>query len=209
MTAAAEPPPPAAEPTAQPTSEGQNRGEAAGSAAAEAGTDAAADAESQAAADAQGSAAGDAEIEAGDLENAAVSDTESQAVAKAESRAVAGNESTAVGDQGSPAVKASVDPPEPGDRSMVFKIELSQPAAQTVVLIYGTVDGTAKAGEDYEAQHGMVTLAPGAKSAEVHVPLIGGEPENGDKRFELVLMADPKVAEIVDRRVTATIKGAD
>ena len=123
--------------------------------------------------------------------------------------AAAGKQVAALGDQGILAVKASVDPPEPGARSMVFNIELSQPAKQTVVLIYGTVDGTAKAGEDYEAQQGMVTVAPGARSAEVRVPLIEGAPEDGEKRFELVLMADPKVAQVVDRRVIATINGGD
>ena len=223
ITAAAAPPIPAAEPTALPGSAGHSPGEPAGSAAAaennavaSAATsapadeepDTAADAESQATADAQSSGAGDAESEA-DVEGSAAGDAESRAVAAAESGALARDESATVGDQGSPVVKASVDPPEPGARSMVFKIELSEPASQTVVLIYGTVDGTAKAGEDYEPQQGMVTLTPGAKSAEVRVPLIGSEPGIGDKRFELVLMADPKVADIVDRRVTATIKGAD
>ena len=43
----------------------------------------------------------------------------------------------------------------------------------------------------------------------MRVPLIAGAPEDGEKRFELVLMADPKVADVVDRRVVATIKGAD
>jgi hypothetical protein len=43
----------------------------------------------------------------------------------------------------------------------------------------------------------------------VRVPLMEGVPDNGEKRFELVLMADPKVAQVVDRRVVATIDGAD
>ena len=107
------------------------------------------------------------------------------------------------------AVRASVDPPEPGAESIVFKIELSRPAQQTVVLIYGTVDGTAKAGEDYEPQQGMMTLPPGTRSAEVRVPLLDGEPAAGEKRFELFLTADSRVAEIVDKQVVATIKGAD
>ena len=115
----------------------------------------------------------------------------------------------ALSDQGLLAVKASVQPPAPGTRSMVFNVELSEPAKQTVVLIYGTVDGTAKAGEDYEAQQGMVTVAPGATTAEVRVPLLEGAAADGEKHFELVLMADPDVAEVVDRRVIATIKGAD
>jgi hypothetical protein len=228
VTAIAAPPAPTAGQTAAQESEGQNQSEAAVAAetqtADEVETQTATDAETQTAGDAERQTAGDAERQtadeaetepggavssaAGDAESQA-GDTDSQALAKAESRDAAGAESAAVGDQGSPAVKASVDPPEPGARSMVFKIELSRPAAQTVVLIYGTVDGTAKAGEDYEPQQGMVTLTPGAKSAEVRVPLIADRPENGDKRFELVLMADPKVADVVDRRVIATIKGTD
>ena len=138
-----------------------------------------------------------------------VATAENQADADRQSQAAAGEEHAALGEQGTLAVKASVDPPEPGARSMVFNIELSRPAEQTLVLIYGTVDGTAKAGEDYEAQQGMVTLAPGATTTEVRVPLIAGAPTDGEKRFELVLMADPKVADVVDRRVVATIKGAD
>jgi RNase P/RNase MRP subunit p29 len=107
------------------------------------------------------------------------------------------------------AVKASVDPAAAGAPGMVFRIELSRPAEQTVVLIYGTVDGTAKAGQDYEAQQGVVTLAPGTRSAEVHVPLIEHQPPRDEARFELFLAADPKVAEVVDKRITATIQGGD
>ncbi len=173
-------------------------------AAAKAENQAAAQRQSSAAAAAQRAAADDAERQS---EPAAAA--KNLAAADPQKPAAAGKQVAAVGDQGILAVKASVDPPEPGARSMVFNIELSQPAKQTVVLIYGTVDGTAKAGEDYEAQQGMVTVAPGARSAEVRVPLIEGAPEDGEKRFELVLMADPKVAQVVDRRVIATINGAD
>jgi RNase P/RNase MRP subunit p29 len=118
------------------------------------------------------------------------------------------NQSPATGEKQSLAVRASVDPAEPGAANMVFKIELSRPAEQTVVLIYGTVEGTAKAGEDFEPKQGIVTLAPGSESAEVHVPLIAS-PSKGEKSFELFLTADPKVAEIVDRRIIATINGDD
>src|SRR5690606_14062158 len=142
---------------------------------------------------------------------------ERQTGADASREAGNGEERAAQGDQASPAageatdltVKASVGPPAPGERSMVFKIELSEPAAQSLVLICGTVDGTAKAGQDYEARQGMVTLAPGEQSAEVRVPLLAKEAQDGEKRFELVLMGDPKVAEVLDRRVIATIRDVD
>lgn len=145
-----------------------------------------------------------------DAQTPADTEAGTEAAADRQSQASAGEQDVAaLGEEGILAVKASVDAPEPGARAMVFNIELSEPAKQTVVLIYGTVDGTAKAGEDYEAQQGMVTVAPGASTAEVRVPLLEGAPEDGEKRFELVLMADPKVAEVVDRRVIATIKGGD
>jgi hypothetical protein len=170
------------------------------------------DAAARIAAAARGQAAAEAENEAAETRSQPAADgqeAQGQAAAEAENQAAAGAEVAALGEQGILAVKASVDPPEPGARAMVFNIELSEPAKQTVVLIYGTVDGTAKAGEDYEAQQGMVTVGPGNSTAEVRVPLLEGAPEEGEKRFELVLMADPKVAEVVDRRVIATIKGDD
>lgn len=107
------------------------------------------------------------------------------------------------------AVKTAVGPTENGADGMIFKIELSRPAEQTVVLIYGTLDGTAKAGTDYEPQEGVLTLAPGAESGEIQVPLLEHQPSQGDKQFELFLMADPKVAEVVDKRIVATIDGDD
>jgi hypothetical protein len=104
-------------------------------------------------------------------------------------------------------VKASVDPAEASSAGMVFNIELSRPAEQTIVLIYGTVDGTARAGTDYEPQQGVLTLVPGTRSTQVHVPLIEHRLSQDDTRFELFLAADPKVVEVVDQRITATIPG--
>ena len=37
--------------------------------------------------------------------------------------------------------------------------------------------------------------------------MLENEAAKGDKRFELYLIADPKVAEVVDKRVIATIEG--
>jgi RNase P/RNase MRP subunit p29 len=92
---------------------------------------------------------------------------------------------------------------ETGADGVVFRIELSRPAEQPVVLIYGTLDGTAKAGKDYEPQQGVVTLTPGTRSADVRVPLL--HPHPGNAGFELFLMADPKVADVIDQRIAAII----
>lgn len=113
------------------------------------------------------------------------------------------------GDNRTVAVKGSAAPAGNGADGMVFKIELSRPAEQPVVLIYGTLDGTAKAGTDYQSQQGVITLDPGTRSGEVRVPLIKPRRSNGEKQFELFLIADPKVAEVVDKRIIATIQGED
>jgi RNase P/RNase MRP subunit p29 len=104
-------------------------------------------------------------------------------------------------------LKASVDPAKPGTAGVVFTIELSRPAQQPIVLIYGTVDGTARAGMDYEPQQGVITLAPGTRSTQVRVPLIDHQRPRDESRFELFLAADPKVADVVDQRIAATIPG--
>jgi Calx-beta domain len=106
------------------------------------------------------------------------------------------------------AVRGTIGPAEAGAGGIVFRIELSRPADQPVVLIYGTVDGTAQAGRDYEPQQGLVTLTPGSRSADLRVPLIG-HPHPRDVGFELFLMADPKVANVIDQRIAATIPAAD
>jgi hypothetical protein len=110
-------------------------------------------------------------------------------------------------DGGRLAVRAAIAAAETSAAAIVFRIELSRPAEQTVVLIYGTVDGTAVGGEDYEPKQGVVTLAPGTRSADVHVPVLQHRRAR-DARFELFLAADPKVAEVVDQRISATIPAA-
>jgi Calx-beta domain len=115
---------------------------------------------------------------------------------------------TAESDSRTVALKASVDPAKPGTAGVVFRIELSRPAQQAIVLIYGTIDGTARAGTDYEPQQGVITLAPGTRRTQVRVPLIDHQHPRDDSRFELFLTADPRVVEVVDQRITATIPGA-
>jgi Calx-beta domain len=102
------------------------------------------------------------------------------------------------------ALNASVQAAEAGD-GMLFNIALSRAAEQTIVLIYGTVDGTARAGTDYEPRQGVLTLAPGSTETQVSVPLIAGREPRDEARFELFLTADPKVVQIAEPRVIATL----
>ncbi len=58
------------------------------------------------------------------------------------------------------------------DGAVQFRVTLSAPQSQMVSAAYRTQDGTAKAGEDYEAASGVVTLAPGITEATIAVPLL-------------------------------------
>lgn len=63
-------------------------------------------------------------------------------------------------------------------RKLVFVVSLSAPAAQDVVLDWSTADKSARAGADYVAGSGTVTIPAGATSARVKVKV------KGDRRAE-------------------------
>src|SRR5262249_19228661 len=56
---------------------------------------------------------------------------------------------------------ASVTEGDRGIRTITFAIALSWASGLPVSVNYGTVDGTATAGEDYEAASGALVFAPG------------------------------------------------
>ena len=87
-------------------------------------------------------------------------------------------------------------------------LRLSKAAAQTVTVDFALVDGTARAGEDYEAQSGTVTFAPGETSAAIHANALGDLHVEGDERFRVLLSA-PVNAVIADGEATVTLTGDD
>jgi ELWxxDGT repeat protein len=74
-----------------------------------------------------------------------------------------------------------------GDAStalMHFNVSLSPAATQTVTVDYATSDGTAKAGDDYDAASGTITFAPGETLKTIDVRVRGDvAPENNETFF--------------------------
>jgi uncharacterized protein YhjY with autotransporter beta-barrel domain len=66
-----------------------------------------------------------------------------------------------------------------GTTPMQFVVTLTTPAAVAVQASYVTGDGTAKAGEDYQADTGNLTFQPGETTKVVNINVIG------DTKFEL------------------------
>ena len=90
-------------------------------------------------------------------------------------------------------------------KKLVFKVGLSGPVKQKVLLIYSTEDGTALAGSDYEAKRGSIVLQPGTTNATISVTLLDDELAEGDETFELLVTSDLDLAAVKVKRGSATI----
>ncbi len=86
-----------------------------------------------------------------------------------------------------------------------FRVLLSHPQRQMISAAYRTRDGTAKAGEDYEASSGVVTMAPGTVEAMIAVPLLKDGLDWREETFTVHLESS-KHAEIAKAVGVATIQ---
>ncbi|MCV6588624.1 MAG: trypsin-like serine protease [Marinobacterium sp.] len=82
--------------------------------------------------------------------------------------------------------------PEPDYGSIInhFLLSVSQPQSVPITLWYETLDGSARAGEDYIASSGWVTLQPGQTSISIAVEILGDRNIETDEAFWLKL-SDP------------------
>ena len=97
---------------------------------------------------------------------------------------------------------------EGADASLDFLVSLSRTAAHEVKVRYETGDGTAKAGEDYQATRGWLTLAAGETRGTVSVALLDDAKDEGAETFTLVL-SRARGAWIVDGEATGEIVNSD
>ncbi len=72
-----------------------------------------------------------------------------------------------------------------GTVSARFDVRLAEPAQQPVAISYTTRDGSATAGEDYQAAEGGVTIMPGEIVRTIEIDVLGDTLFEGDETFEL------------------------
>lgn len=106
-------------------------------------------------------------------------------------------------------IDVAVDPVTEGEPELVFRLHLSHPARQSIAILFATLDGTARAGIDYQPRDGMLTVPSGTEWTELRMPLINDDLREADEQFELFLSADPNIAEVSSPRVLATILDDD
>lgn len=103
----------------------------------------------------------------------------------------------------------SAEPANEGAGDVVFKLSLSVPAPRPVVVVYSTINGTAREGEDYQSTSGVLTIIAGGRTAEIAIPLIDDQDAEDDEQFELYLLADSNVVETDHPRIAAIIRDDD
>ncbi len=95
-----------------------------------------------------------------------------------------------------------------GSSQMSFTVSLSDDSAQTVTVTYRSIDGTARAGVDYQSVNGSLSLNPGQVSGQIPVTVFGNAVEQGDRSFTVELSA-PVNANLLDALATGTILDDD
>jgi hypothetical protein len=92
---------------------------------------------------------------------------------------------------------------------IVFTLELSRPIDDLLVVIYSTVDGTARAGADYEAAQGILTLPKGATREQFRTVVIDDGEADGDEEFQLFVATNPELTEVAQQWLQVTIRDDD
>ena len=88
---------------------------------------------------------------------------------------------------------------------LVFEVTLSGAAGRPVSVGYATIEGTARAGEDYEAVAGTATIAAGGTGTRIVVPLLPDVISERDETFSVAL-SGAIGARLGDALATGTIE---
>ncbi|MBD2313244.1 DUF4347 domain-containing protein [Desertifilum sp. FACHB-1129] len=95
-----------------------------------------------------------------------------------------------------------------GTTNAIFTVQLDRPGIVPVTLNYTTEDGTARAGEDYQAVSGSLSFAPGETQKTIAVPVIGDTRIEPDETF-FVVLSNVTEAVVRDSRAIGTIINDD
>lgn len=87
-------------------------------------------------------------------------------------------------------------------------VTLTPTSAQAITVAYVTAEGTAVAGDDFNAGSGAITFAPGQQSQFITVTVIGDTDDEGDETFFVNLSA-AQGADLIDAQALCTIVDDD
>ena len=97
----------------------------------------------------------------------------------------------------------------PGDHShFMFQVTLDKASSETVTVNYQTADGTAVAGEDYDAAGGTITFTPGVTSQTIHFHIHADTDIEPDETLT-VSLSSPSGVTVARGTATGTILNDD
>jgi probable HAF family extracellular repeat protein len=99
---------------------------------------------------------------------------------------------------------ATVTEGNTGTRTATFTVTVSPAAGQPVAVHYGTANGTAVAGSDYQGRSGTLTFAPGETSKTIGIVVNGDRTAEWDETFRVTL-SQATGAVLVDAQGVGTI----
>jgi hypothetical protein len=104
---------------------------------------------------------------------------------------------------------ASVPEGNTGDSPFAsIDVTLSAPSGRQVSVDYGTIDGSALAGSDYDLKVGTLEFAPGETLGSIIVRVVGDDAIEGDETFDLDLL-NPVNATLGAHPTVVTIQDND
>ena len=92
---------------------------------------------------------------------------------------------------------------------LALAVSLSTASSETVTVAYATVDGTAAAGADYQAQRGTLTLVPGSTVGTIAVALIDDAVDEAEEETFTVMLEDARHALLGFAQATVTLADDD
>lgn len=145
----------------------------------------------------------DEAIKEGFVQDAAV-DTSRLATTKSS----VGNDGV-VGLSGSVHLTVTAETASESEKVMYFRLALSEPAKQSVVIIYSILNGSATAADDYKHRQGVVVFDPGQQSKALAVEIVDDDDIEDIETFKLFITGDPGSVTIDARTVEASIQDND
>jgi hypothetical protein len=104
---------------------------------------------------------------------------------------------------------ASIVEGNSGTQFVSVPVVLTLPSSNTITVHYATGDGSAHAGQDYTAESGTLTFAPGTTQQNILIPIIGDTMVEPDEAFTVTL-SNPSAGSTIVRNVgTVTILNDD
>ncbi|MBA8804503.1 hypothetical protein FB382_002794 [Nocardioides ginsengisegetis] len=92
--------------------------------------------------------------------------------------------------------------------TLTFPVTVANPSSQPVTVHYATTDGTAKAGSDYTATSGDLTIPAGQTTGHIDVPVLSDTVNEPDETLTVTLTS-PGYGTLGDDSATGTITNDD